>query len=46
MPITGGVGTGKKFLGEIESFPHIAREYKEKGLEMDHHGGSKLWRRK
>ena len=31
---TGGVGNGKNILtGEIESFPHIAREYKEKGLK-------------
>src|SRR5919205_627624 len=31
---TGGVGTGKNILtGEIESFPHIAREYKQKGLK-------------
>jgi aconitate hydratase len=31
---TGGVGNGKNILtGEIESFPHIAREYKEKGMK-------------
>jgi len=31
---TGGVGNGKNILtGKIESFPHIAREYKEKGLK-------------
>ena len=31
---TGGVGNGKNILtGEIESFPYIAREYKEKGLK-------------
>jgi aconitate hydratase len=31
---TGGVGNGKNILtGEIESFPHIARAYKEKGLK-------------
>ena len=31
---TGEVGTGKNILnGEIESFPHIAREYKQKGLK-------------
>jgi aconitate hydratase len=31
---TGGVGNGKNILtGEIESFPHIAREYKQKGLK-------------
>ncbi|HEY6165109.1 MAG TPA: aconitate hydratase [Nitrososphaeraceae archaeon] len=31
---TGGAGTGKNILtGEIETFPHIAREYKQKGLK-------------
>jgi aconitate hydratase len=30
---TGEVGVGKNFLNDkIESFPHIAREYKEKGM--------------
>jgi aconitate hydratase len=31
---TGEVGTGKNILnGKIESFPHIAREYKQKGFK-------------
>ena len=46
MPISDGeVGIGKNILnGNIESFPHIAREYKEMDYEMDYSWRSKLWR--
>jgi aconitate hydratase len=41
---TGGIGNGKNILtGEIQSFPHIAREYKQEGLKWiiigDHNYG-------